>query len=65
MYIIRYDVNGNNRHLSCLNSVLLTDIATPLYVTKYILFKNCKKKPCICAYVARSYDVLVQTSQSL
>ena len=44
MYIIRYDVNGNDRHLSCLNSVLLTDIATPLYVTKYILFKNCKKK---------------------
>ena len=43
MYIIRYDVNRNDRHLSCLNSVLLTDIATPLYVTKYILFKNCKK----------------------
>ena len=43
MYIIRYDVNGNDRHLSCLNSVLLTDMATPLYVTKYILFKNCKK----------------------
>ena len=49
MYIMRYDVNGNDRHLSCLNSVLLTDKATPLYVTKYILFKNCKKKPCICA----------------
>ena len=65
MYIMRYDVNGNDRHLSCLNSVLLTDIATPLYVTKYILFKNCKKTPFICAYVARSYDVLVQTSQSL
>ena len=55
----------NDRHLICFNSVLLTDIATPLYVTKYILFKNCKKKPCISAYVARSYDVLVQTSQSL
>ena len=44
MCVMRYDVNGNDRHLSCLNSVLLTDIATPLYVTKYILFKNCKKK---------------------
>ena len=64
MYVMRYDVNGNDRHLSCLNSVLLTDIATPLYVTKYILYRNCKKS-CICAYVARSYDVLVQTSQSL
>ena len=40
MHIMRYDVNGNDRHLSCLNSVLLTDIATPLYVTKY---RNCKK----------------------
>ena len=65
MYIMRYDVNGNDRHLSCLNSVLLTDIATPLYVTKYILYRNCKKKPCICAYVDRSCDVLVQTSQGL
>ena len=44
MYIMRYDVNGNDRHLSCLNSVLLTDIATPLYVTKCILYRNCKKK---------------------
>ena len=43
MHIMRYDVHGNDRHLSCLNSVLLTDIATPLYVTKCILFKNCKK----------------------
>ena len=40
MCVMRYDVNGNDRHLSCLNSVLLTDIATPLYVTKY---RNCKK----------------------
>ena len=44
MHIMRYDVNGNDRHLSCLNSVLLTDIATPLYVAKYILYRNCKKK---------------------
>lgn len=43
MHIMRYDVNGNDRHLSCLNSVLLTDIATPLYGTKYILYRNRKK----------------------
>ena len=38
--------------LDLLNSVLLTDIVTPLYIKKYILYRNCKKKPCICAYVA-------------
>ena len=43
MHIMRYDVHGNDRHLSCLNSVLLTDIATPLYGTKYILSRNRKK----------------------
>ena len=48
MYVMRYDVNGNDRHLSCLNSVLLTDIATPLYVTKYILYRNCKKVLHLC-----------------
>ena len=43
MHIMRYDVNGNDRHLCCLISVLLTDIATPLYGTKYILYRNRKK----------------------
>ena len=31
--------------VALLNSVLLTDITTPLYVTKYILYRNCKKSP--------------------
>ena len=43
MHILRYDVNGNGRHLSCLKSVLLTDIATALYVTNTFYTETVKK----------------------
>ena len=60
MHIMRYDVNGNDRHLSYLNSVLLTNFTTPLYVTKYILCRNCKKS---LAFVLNWLDPMMTCSK--
>ena len=60
MHIMRYDVNGNDRHLSCLNSVLSTDIATPFTLQNTFYTETVKKSP---AFVLTWLDPMMSWSK--